>query len=149
MRWLKRFAIVLVVLFATFVLVAVGTGFLRGWQQRRAELAAGPATGPATTGQSRELWLGTLRPLELEGQCTDSPVARSFAGKPAECRTAVAALFDRCTTRVLAIPQTIASRSEAVRFGARIGECIAAHHFGGEHLRLFRLAEAADPATSR
>jgi len=99
--------------------------------------------GAQETGMKREDWLARFRPMEIKGQCTDSPLRRSFKGTYQECVATVNKLFDKCASNVdnVEIPDMLASREEATKYGSIMGECITAYYFGGEHLSLFNKAQ--------
>ncbi len=72
-----------------------------------------------------------------------SPIKRDFKGSVNECRGKVKSLFVKCTTSVenVAIPNILTSRKEAIKYGSIVGECIGAYYFGGNHLKLFNIAQ--------
>jgi hypothetical protein len=98
-----------------------------------------------TNGMKKEDWLKRFKPLEVQGQCTNSPLKRKFIGTYQECSAIVAKLFDKCANEVdnVKIPEILATRQEAEKNGSIMGECITAYYFGGEHLSLFNQLQSA------
>ncbi|MEZ0231418.1 MAG: hypothetical protein ACAH12_01145 [Methylophilaceae bacterium] len=97
------------------------------------------------SGVKKEDWLRTLKPIEVQTLCIDSPIQRKFSGSYQECTQVVAKLFDKCGHEVynVKIPDVLTSRQEGEKYGGIMGECIAAYYFGGEHLSLFNRTQAA------
>lgn len=99
--------------------------------------------GKSTPGQTKDFWLSTFKPMEVQAQCNKSPLRKNFSGKDEECLAKVNEIFDQCVTKVenVKIPSLITSGKEAGKYGSIIGECITAYYFGGEHLKLFNLSQ--------
>ena len=97
-----------------------------------------------TVGMKKADWLLQLKPLEIQGQCANSPLKRKFTGSYQECSVVVEKLFDKCANNVenVKIPDMLTSLQEAKKYGSVMGECITAHYFGGEHLSIFNKMQA-------
>ena len=135
MKGIKYVAIGFATLCALIALAAVGNGFVTGLKKQQST----SQTPGTPSGMPRETWLARFRPIEIEGQCVDSPLQRSLKVDLQSCVRTVEPLFQLCTSgQEFSIPSTIESRQEAERLGSLVGECITAHHFGGEHLETFR-----------
>ena len=97
------------------------------------------------SGMKKADWLMRFKPMEVQAQCTNSPLKRKFSGSNQECSLEVEKLFDKCANEVdnVKIPDVLTSRQEAENYGGVMGECITAYYFGGEYLTLFNQAQAA------
>ncbi|MCS3809584.1 hypothetical protein [Xanthomonas sp. 4461] len=132
MRKFLKYATLAFMVFCTlFVIFGVGRGVVSGWNKSAAERQS-------AAGMSRDVWLSRFKSVALSALCADSPLQRSLNGSRQDCLVILEPLFERCATNnLIAIPAVIGSRQGAQRYGAQIGECIAANHFGGSHLEAF------------
>lgn len=133
MRKLIKYSLLSFMAFCTaFVVYGVGQGMLKGWRNADERKSA------SSSSMTREDWLARFKPLELAGQCADSPVKRSLQESQQQCLATVEPLFERCASgNIISIPPVIRSRAEAQKYGSLMGECITAHHLGGDHLKMF------------
>ncbi len=129
----------------TIRLLATDSGFQVFHFNLESPVTNFPTMADQVTGMKKADWLARFKPMEVKGLCTDSPIQRGFKGTYPECTSALDKLFEKCVGSVdnVVIPDVLASREEASKYGSIVGECIAAYYFGGEYLSLFNKAQAA------
>lgn len=103
-----------------------------------------------STGVKKSMWLKSLKPTEVNYQCSNSPVGKQFKGTKAECYSKIGSLFDKCAYQVpnVHIPEVLATQKDAEKHGAILGECIAAYYFGGDHLKAFNSLQNRSPTAN-
>jgi hypothetical protein len=101
-------------------------------------------------GMKKADWLLRFKPIEIQGQCTNSPLKRKFSGSYQECSVAVEKLFNKCANSVenVKIPDMLTNIQEAEKYGSIMGECITAYYFGGEYLSIFNTAQSGNTTNS-